>query len=441
MEVERRERAIQLGMLSQPSYGKNPTVQAKPFAIPKRLVFEAYKRVKARKGVGGVDDQSIEDFESNLSTNLYKLWNRLSSGSYHPSPVKRVYIAKADGKKRPLGIPTVEDRIAQMVVKMVIEPELENHFHPDSYGYRPGKSAHQALRKTLERSRKHAWVIDMDIKGFFDNLDHRLMMKAVRHHVKERWARIYIYRWLRATVQHPDGTQEQMFKGTPQGGVISPLLANLYLHYTFDMWMERNYPSIKFERYADDIVCHCTHQAQSEQLIAELGRRFNACGLELHPEKTKIVYCKSVYRRGGYPIVSFEFLGYQFKPKLIRNRHGKYAVYFMAGISPKAAANIREQIRQMPWRKWQPLGIETIQAHCQNRLKGWINYFKLFGVVQIREVLFHFDTCLRKWIAHKMKKTLLQAAKCVNGIRRSARHLFAHWGIWSTKKGWVAGAV
>jgi group II intron reverse transcriptase/maturase len=414
--------------------------QTKPFAIPKHLIVDAYLRVKANKGSAGIDNQSIEDFESDLENNLYKLWNRLSSGCYHPPPVKRVYIAKADGKSRPLGIPTVSDRIAQMVVKQTIEPELERHFHPDSYGYRPGKSAHQALKLTLERSRKRAWVLDMDIKGFFDNLDHRLMMKAVKKHVTQRWARLYIYRWLTAAVLHPDGTLEHKHQGTPQGGVISPLLANLFLHYTFDLWMSRNYPNIPFERYADDIVCHCIHQAESEQLKATLEQRFIDCGLQLHPIKTKIVYCKSYCRRGSYPVVSFDFLGFQFGPKWMRNRHGHRHVYFMAMISQKAAANIRDQIRKLPWRKWYPRDIEHISRECQNRLRGWLNYFKLFGESEIRNVLFFFDKCLRRWSQRKYKvlNTVSQAAKYVNSIRKTTKYLFAHWQLNRPNKGWVA---
>lgn len=427
-----------VGYVGSTARGKNPMKSTKPFEIPLGLIYEAYRRVKSNKGSAGIDGQSLEDFEFNLDANLYKVWNRLSSGSYHPPPVKRVYIAKADGNKRPLGIPTVSDRIAQMVVKQLIEPELERHFHSDSYGYRPGKSAHHALENTLERSRKYAWVLDMDIKGFFDNLDHRLMMRAVKRHVRQRWARLYIYRWLRASVIHPDGCLEAMHKGTPQGGVISPLLANLYLHYAFDQWMERNHPSIKFERYADDIVCHCIHQMECEDLKAELETRFNACGLQLHPEKTKIVYCKSHCRRGRYPMVSFDFLGYRFKPRLIRNRYGKHEVYFMAGISPKAASNIREQIRKMPWKKWQGLSIEVISDCCQSRIRGWLNYFKLFGESEIRNVLFYFDKCLCGWMKRKMKKTVMQAARGVNGVRREVKHLFAHWGCNGAEKGWAA---
>ncbi len=416
--------------------------QTKSFAIPKRLIVEAYRRVKANKGSAGVDEQSLTDFEQDLSNNLYKLWNRLSSGSYHPPPVKRVYIAKADGKQRPLGIPTVSDRIAQMVVKQMIEPELERHFHPDSYGYRSGKSAHQALSQTLERSRKRAWVLDMDIKGFFDNLNHRLMMRAVKKHVPERWIRRYIYRWLTAAVQHPDGTLEVRHQGTPQGGVISPLLANLYLHYTFDLWMKRHHPRITFERYADDIVCHCNHQMECEQLKAELENRFESCGLQLHPEKTKMVYCKSHCRRGGYPVTNFDFLSYRFQPRLIRNRSGKYVVYFMAGISPSAATNIREKIRRLPWRAWQWCDIENISHQCQAQLRGWISYFKLFGESDIRNVLFYFDKCLRRWAKMKYKamKTVRQAANYVNGLRRKASHLFASWQ-WGAEKDWMARAV
>ncbi len=298
----------------------------------------------------------------------------------------------------------------------------------------------QALKVTLERSRKRAWVLDMDIKGFFDNLDHRLMMRAVKRHVTQRWARLYIYRWLTAPVQHPDGTLEARDMGTPQGGVISPLLANLYLHYAFDMWMERHHTSIKFERYADDIVCHCIHQRECEQLKAVLEKRFESCGLQLHPEKTKIVYCKSHCRRGGYPVISFDFLGYRFGPRLVRNRYGKHEVYFMAGISPKAAANIRNQIRHLPWLSWQGRDIEAISFHCRSRLKGWLSYFKLFGESEIRNVLFYFDKCLRCWAKRKYKamKTVSQAVSYVNGLRHSAKNLFAHWLCNGPNKGWVA---
>jgi group II intron reverse transcriptase/maturase len=238
--------------------------QAKSFCISKRQVWEAFKQVRANKGAAGVDRQTIEAFEMELENNLYKLWNRMSSGSYFPTAVMRVEIPKDDGRMRPLGIPTVTDRIAQMVVKQLIEPELEKHFHPDSYGYRPGKSAHDALGSTRKRCWKSDWVLDLDIKGFFDNIDHELMMRAVRKHVEEKWVLLYIERWLKAPIEMQDGTQRFPQKGTPQGGVISPLLANLFLHYAFDEWITREFPEVSFERYADDGVCHCkTRSRQS----------------------------------------------------------------------------------------------------------------------------------------------------------------------------------
>jgi len=261
--------------------------QAKPFCITKRQIWEAYKRVKANKGAAGVDGQTIEAFERDLKNNLYKLWNRMSSGSYFASPVLRVEIPKSDGGVRPLGIPTVTDRIAQMVAKECLEPELEKQFHSDSYGYRPGKSALDAVGAARKRCWKYDWVLDLDIKGFFDNIDHDLMMKAVRKHTDEKWVLLYIERWLKAPVEFKNGTQQSSEKGTPQGGVISPLLANLFLHYAFDQWMAREYPDIPFERYADDGVCHCKSEAQANALLEALSKRMKEVGLELHPEKAK----------------------------------------------------------------------------------------------------------------------------------------------------------
>jgi RNA-directed DNA polymerase len=256
--------------------------KTKSYEIPKRLIYDAYKRVKANRGGCGVDQQSLQEFERDLGGNLYKLWNRLSSDSYFPSPVKRVDIPKTGGGTRPLGIPTVADRIAQMAVKM----------EADSYGYRPNKSAHQAIEQVKERCYRRAWVLDLDIKGFFDTIDHTLLLKAVDKHVRTNWHRLYIRRWLTAPVQHPDGRLEARHRGTPQGGVISPLLANLFLHYAFDEWLTRHWPDIQFSRYADDIVCHCRTESQARALWASIEQRFSAIGLTLHPDKTRIVYCK-----------------------------------------------------------------------------------------------------------------------------------------------------
>ncbi len=272
--------------------------RAKPFSIAKREVWEAYKRVKANKGAAGIDEQSIEAFEEDLSNNLYKLWNRMSSGSYFPPPVRRVDIPKPDGRTRSLGIPTVTDRIAQMVVKQCLEPTMEPYFHPDSYGYRPGKLAIEAVGQARRRCWRYNWVIDLEIKSFFDSIDHELLMCAVCKHTSCKWVKLYIERWLKAPTQLADGTLIEREKGTPQGSVISPLLSNLFLHYAFDKWMGRELAGVPFERYADDVICHCVSEKQAKFALRAIRQRLSECRLELHPEKTKIVYCKDNRRRG-----------------------------------------------------------------------------------------------------------------------------------------------
>ena len=289
--------------------------EAKPFDIPKREVWEAFKKVKANQGAAGVDGQSIADFEADLSNNLYKLWNRLSSGSYFPPPVRRVDIPKADGGTRPLGIPTVADRVAQEVARRYLEPRLEPVFHTDSYGYRPGKSAIDAVRQARQRCWRYDWVLDLDVKAYFDSIDWELMLRAVRRHTNQPWVLLYIERWLKAPVQLEDGSVVPRMSGTPQGGVVSPILANLFLHYAFDMWMARTFPHIPFERYADDAICHCKSAEEAQALWSALADRFAACKLVLHPEKTKIVYCKDANRRGDFPNQSFDFLGFMFRAR------------------------------------------------------------------------------------------------------------------------------
>lgn len=295
--------------------------------IAKHEVVRAYKRVKANGGAAGADGVGLKEFERDLKRNLYRIWNRLSSGSYFAPPVKRVQIPKADGKVRPLGIPTVGDRIAQMVVKQRLEPLLEPVFHASSYGYRPGRSAHDAVRVARRLCWKHDWVLDLDIKGFFDNLDHALLLQAVRKHTDCRWLSLYVERWLQAPAQLPDGTLAVREKGTPQGGVISPLLANLFLHYAFDVWMQRHYPVVYFERYADDIIVHCKSEKQALWLKDVIARRLAQCHLELHPEKTKVVYCKDDDRTGNYPHESFDFLGFAFRPRGAKSRTGTLSAF------------------------------------------------------------------------------------------------------------------
>ena len=351
--------------------------RAKPFNIPKREVWEAYKSVRANKGAAGVDGQSIAEFEADLTNNLYKLWNRMSSGSYFPPPVRRVDIPKGPGKTgtRPLGIPTVADRTAQMVVKRFLEPLVEPCFHRDSYGYRPGKSALDAVGVARERCWRYDWVLDLDVKGYFDSIATDLLMRAVRRHTDCPWVLLYIERWLKAPVQMADGSLIGRDKGTPQGGVISPLLANLFLHYVFDLWMRRNHPNIPFERYADDMICHCSSEEQAQALRVFLEQRFTECGLMLHPEKTKIVYCKDDDRRGNYPSAKFDFLGYSFRPRLARRRQGKIGVSFSPAASDKACKRIRQTVRSWGIPRRSDKSLNDLAKMFNSYIRGWINYY------------------------------------------------------------------
>jgi group II intron reverse transcriptase/maturase len=292
----------------QPRKREESSSQAKSYSISKMAVWKAYNRVKANRGAAGVDSESIEEFEKDLKSNLYKIWNRMSSGTYFPPPVRSVAIPKKDGGERRLGIPTVSDRIAQAVVKLYLEPEVESQFHDDSYGYRPRKSAVDALAVTRQRCWRYDWAIDLDIRGFFDNLDHALVMRAVGKYTQCPWILLYVKRWLQAPVQLADGTRVPRTKGTPQGGVVSPLLANIFLHLAFDDWMRTTHPDVPFERYADDIVAHCKTEKQAQQVLANIKRRLQHCRLEVHPEKTRIVYCKDDDRKGRYPEEKFTFL-------------------------------------------------------------------------------------------------------------------------------------
>jgi RNA-directed DNA polymerase len=402
------------------------------FAISKRQVWEAYKKVKANRGSAGVDGIDFNAFEADLENSLYKLWNRMASGSYMPPPVLRVEIPKSDGGIRQLGIPTIADRIAQMVVKEYLEPELEKYFHPDSYGYRPGKSAHQALERSEKRCREYPFVLDMDIKGFFDNIDHELLIKAVEVHTRTKWVLTYIRRWLVAPVQTKEGLRTRE-KGTPQGGVISPLLANLFLHYAFDRWMQKHYPDIPFERYADDIVCHCRSETEAVALKAELNERMHECRLTLHPEKTKIVYCKSGKRKGDYEHVSFDFLGFTFQPRVLKNKAtGKLFVGFYPAISTKAAKQMRSAFRKSKVHLRTDLSIEEISEYWTPTIRGWINYFARFSKYRLLEVMRYFDRRLERWAKRKfkhLKRRQGKAHRWLAALAKSTPRLFPHWQL------------
>lgn len=412
--------------------GRIALKSAKSTPITKRQVWEAYKRVKANRGAAGVDGQTIEQFDEDLSNNLYKLWNRMASGSYMPQAVRRVEIPKADGGIRPLGIPTVADRIAQTVAKQHLEPSLEEHFHEDSYGYRPGKSARQALDRARRRCWDYAWIVDLDIKGFFDTIDHALLVRALRRHTSEGWVLLYVQRWLQAPVELADGQMQVRALGTPQGGVISPLLANLFLHYVFDKWMKRHHPDVPFERYADDALCHCRTRAQAEQVLARLTQRFAECGLTLHPLKTRLVYCKDDDRRGEYPETSFDFLGYTFRARRSKNRWGKYFVNFSPGISAKAGKRIRQEIRswKLPARSDKALG--DLARMFDPHIRGWVNYYGVFYKSALYPTLRHLDRKLVLWATRKYKRLRGHRRRAAHWLERIAREkpgLFAHWRL------------
>jgi len=416
--------------------------KAKPFKIPKRDVWEAFKRVKANQGAAGVDGQSITEFEANLKGNLYKLWNRMSSGSYFPPPVRRVDIPKADGGTRPLGIPTVADRIAQEVARRFLEPILEPGFHPDSYGYRPGKSAIDAVRTARQRCWRYDWVLDLDVKAFFDTIDWELMLKAVRQQTDCPWVLLYIDRWLRAPVQMEDGSVVPRMAGTPQGGVISPLLANLFLHYVFDMWMTREFPHIPFERYADDAICHCQSAEEAQVVWSALRGRFGACRLVLHPEKTKIVYCKDANRRGDFPNTHFDFLGFQFRARKTM-WHGKPAHGFLPAASPKALTRIRRTVRRWALHHRNDKSLPELATMYNPSIRGWITYYSHFYSTRLRPTLKRIDAYVIRWARRKFKRMVHQtkgARDWFDRLRRATPQLFAHWPL-CHGNGRTSGAV
>jgi group II intron reverse transcriptase/maturase len=417
--------------------------EAKPFKIPKREVWEAFKRVKANQGAAGVDGQSIAEFEANLTGNLYKLWNRMSSGSYFPPPVRRVDIPKTGGGTRPLGIPTVADRCAQEVVRRYLEPILEPVFHPDSYGYRPGKSAIDAVRQARQRCWRYDWVLDIDVKGYFDSIDWELLLKAVRHHTDCPWVLLYIERWLKAPVQMEEGSVVPRTAGTPQGGVVSPVLANLFLHYAFDMWMKRTYPHIPFERYADDAICHCRSADEAEALRSALADRFATCKLVLHPEKTKIVYCKDDDRRGTYPNEKFDFLGYTFQPRRSKNRKGNHFINFSPAVSDKAVRAIRAEIRSWSLPKRSDKSIEDLSRMFNPTVRGWLQYYGRYYRSALYPPMRKLDRALARWAYRKYKKLRGHLRRATHWIARMSRRdsrLFAHWQM-GVRRGSMVGAV
>ncbi|MCP5248995.1 MAG: group II intron reverse transcriptase/maturase [Candidatus Accumulibacter sp.] len=404
----------------------------KPYSIPKALVWEAYLSVKANGGSAGIDQESIGQFEENLSNNLYKLWNRMCSGSYFPPPVKGVPIPKKSGGVRMLGVPTVADRVAQTVVKQLLEPVIDPVFHANSYGYRPGRSAHDAIAMVRRRSWEYDWVVEFDIKGLFDNIDHELLLRALRKHCQTPWVLLYVERWLKAPMQMPDGELAARTRGTPQGGVVSPLLANLFLHYAFDSWLGRHLRSVRFCRYADDGVMHCRSLAQAKFALAKVGERFRQCGLELHPEKTRIVYCKDINRQGAFDCVQFTFLGYTFRPRKAVDKYGRVYVNFAPAVSRTALKVMRQTVRSWHLQLKCDKSLAELSAMFNPTLRGWHQYYGRFYESAMSAVWKHLNEYLTRWLMRKYQRLARHKTRARQALGRLAQKFpeaFWHWRL------------
>lgn len=396
--------------------------------------MEAFKRVKANKGSSGVDGITIEAVAKNPRKYLYPIWNRMSSGSYQPKAVRQVLIPKGDGKMRPLGIPTIADRVAQQVIATELEQIVEQQYHPSSFGYRPNKSGHDALEQCRINCMKYSWVVDLDIKGFFDNIDHELLIKAVEYYTQEKYILMYVKRWLNASVQLADGTiKHPEGKGTPQGGVISPVLANIFMDIVFDKWITQISPTTPFERYADDIVLHCKNIKQALGLKQAINERLRKCKLELNQEKSKIVYCRSNQKRQPpfkVKYQKFDFLGYTFQPRIIKER-GKIKLGFSPAMSQKSISRIVKELQEMNFHRWVQFPIQKIAELLRLKLRGWINYYSKFRMSEMRKLFKVLHIRLTKWIRNKYrrfrKKPWYVGYKYLQQLSRDFPNLFEHW--------------
>jgi len=418
--------------------GRSLKDEAKPFSISRWEVWEAYLQVKSNQGAAGLDRQTIEEFGKDLKNNLYKIWNRLSSGSYFPPPVLTVKIPKAKGGERTLGIPTVSDRIAQMVGKNRLEAVVEPLFVSASYGYRPKKSALDAVAQARQMCWDYDWVCDLDIKGFFDNLDHDLMMRAVGKHAKDKWVELYIERWLKAPAQDDEGHLQKRERGTPQGGVISPLLANLFLHYAFDLWMRRNWRHLPFERYADDIVVHCRTEREANVVRVNIAARLKKCGLELHPEKTKVVYCKDSNRTGTHQNEKFDFLGYTFRPRKADGRKGKVFCSFSPAISKDAVQKIRNEVRSWKLHRCTAESIQDLARMINPKLRGWFNYYGRFMPSALRPIERYVGQSLVRWACRKYKKLRHHRTRAWEWLLRVLDRQPTLLVLWARQRGTVS---
>ena len=402
----------------------------KSFNISKQLVWQAYQEVKANGGSAGIDKESIADFEQKLKNNLYKIWNRMSSGAYFPPAVKAVSIPKKSGGNRVLGVPTISDRIAQTVVKKVLEPLLEPIFDKNSFGYRPKKSALDAIAVTRNRCWKYDWVVEFDIKGLFDNVDHNMLMKALKHHCNCKWILLYIERWIKAPMQDKYGNIILRNKGTPQGGVVSPVLANLFLHYAFDVWVRREMPTIPFCRYADDGLLHCISKEQAEYVLGKVKQRFLECSLEIHPDKSGIIYCKDKNRKFEFERISFDFLGYTFRSRRCVDKQGLVHPNFLPAISRESKKEIIREIRSWHIHLRSDKSIAEISNSFGPVLKGWFNYYGRFYPTGMNCIWYHFNWYIMRWVQGKYKrfaKHKTRAFKYVNSLATENPRMFIHW--------------
>jgi RNA-directed DNA polymerase len=418
----------------------------KAFDIPKRLIWNAYQKVKSNKGAAGVDGQSLADFAQDEKDNLYKIWNLMASGSYVPPPVRAVEIPKAGGKGvRVLGVPTVADRIAQTAVAMVLEPGAEQVFHADSYGYRPGRSAHDALDTCQRRCWEQKWVIDLDIQGFFDNVPHGPILAAVGKHTDLPWVPLYVQRWLTAPMQLVDGSLQSRDRGTPQGSAISPLLSNLFMHYAFDVWLSREQPQVRFERYCDDAIVHCHSEAQAKFVRNVIAGRLWRFGLRLHPEKTKIVYCPQDGRDHREAITEFTFLGYTFRPRYASTHNGGWRSGFLPAVSKAAMKSMARTIRGWRLGRRTDLSFREVATMVNRIVAGWINYYgHFYKSLLIAFLARQLNQHLVKWACRKFKHLHRAPAKARRRIAQIAADqpgIFVHWRHGALPGGLVTGAV
>jgi RNA-directed DNA polymerase len=404
-------------------------VSGKPFGIEKREVWEAYQKVRANKGAPGVDGVTLGDFEADLKNNLYKIWNRMSSGSYFPPPVRAVEIPKPHGGGvRVLGVPTVADRIAQTVVAARLEEAAEPVFHRDSYGYRPGRSALDAVAACRKRCWEKDWVIDLDIRKFFDSVPWDLIVKAVRAHTGLSWVVLYVRRWLAAPLALPGGTLQARDRGTPQGSAVSPVLVNLFMHYAFDMWLAREFPGVPFERYADDAVVHCVSRGQALRVLAAITDRMSQVGLALHPDKTKIVYCQDGKRRGSYPQVSFTFLGFEFRARTAHKGSRKFTG-FLPAVSKEALKKMGETLRS--WRLQHRTGhtFAQLAREINPVVRGWMQYYGAFYRSALYPLLKRINYYLVRWLRRKYRRfrSWKNLTACWERIHAQYPGMFCHW--------------